>query len=79
MASWNVSMSCGGVARIRAASEELLPENWICFLVIAKPRDTTEPKTGRRKNLLLAVNKENTEDLSEGNLSPNSTIWEILI
>ena len=65
-------------SEIWAASEELLPENWICFLVIAKPRDTTKPKAGRRKNLLLAVNK-NTEDLSEVNLSPNSTIWEILI
>ena len=66
-------------SEIWAASEELLPENCICSLVIAKPRDTTKPKTGRRKNLLLAVNKENTEDLSKGNLSPNSTIWEILI
>ena len=67
------------VSEILAASEKLLLENCICCLLIVKPRDTTKPKTGRRKNLLLAVNKENTEDLSQGSFSPNSTIWEILI
>ena len=41
--------------------------------------DTTKPKIGRRKDLLLlAPSKENTGDLSQSNVSPDSKIGEVL-
>ena len=55
----------------------LLPKNWVHLLVGVKPKDTTKPKI-RRKYLLLAASKESTGDLSQSNVSPNSTIGEVL-
>ena len=44
---------------------EMLPENWVCLLVGVEPKDITQPKTGRRRDLLLAASKENTRDLAK--------------
>ena len=36
----------------------LIPESWVYLLIVAEPIDTTKPKSGRRKDLLLpAANK----------------------
>ena len=56
----------------------LLPQNWVHLLVGVEPKDTTKPKIGRRNDLLLAASKENTRDLSQSNVSPNSKIGEVL-
>ena len=56
----------------------LLPENWVRLLVGVEPKDTTKPKSGGRKDLLLAASKENTEDLSQISVSPRSKIGEVL-
>ena len=56
----------------------MLPRNWVCLLVSVEPKDTTEPKMGRRKDLLLAASKENTRYLSQSSVSPNSKIGEVL-
>ena len=32
--------------------------------------ETTKPESGRRKEFLTAADKENTRDLSQGNVSP---------
>lgn len=42
----------------------LLPESWVYLLMDIEPIDTTKPKSGRRKDLLLVASKENTGDLS---------------
>ena len=42
-----------------------------------EPIDTTKPKIGRRKDLLLAACKENTGALSQSSVSPNSKIREV--
>ena len=47
-------------------------------MVGVQPKDTTKPKTERRKDLLLAASKENTGDLSQSSVSPNSKIGEVL-
>ena len=52
----------------------MLPENWVRLLVGIEPIDTTKPKTGRRKDVLLAESKENTGDLFQSNVSLNSKI-----
>ena len=51
----------------------LFPENWVCLLVGIEPKDPAMPKSQRRRDLLLAVSKENTRDLSQRSLSLNST------
>ena len=33
----------------------LLPKKWVCLLAGVEPKDTTKPKSGRRKDLLLAA------------------------
>ena len=44
----------------------MLSENWVCL----KVDDTTRPKNGRRKDLLLlAASKKNTRDLSQSSIS----------
>lgn len=44
-----------------------------------QPKDTTKPKTGRRKDLLLfAASKENFRALSQSSVSLNSKVGEIL-
>ena len=44
-----------------------------------EPKDTTKPKIGRRKELLLiAASKENTGDLSQSSVSRNNKIGEVL-
>ena len=40
---------------------------------LVQPQDITKPKMGRRKDLLLAANKENT-DLSQSSVSPTVTL-----
>ena len=54
----------------------VLPENRVCLLVDVEPKDTIKPKS-RRKDLLLAANKENTGDLSQSCVSPNSKIGQV--
>ena len=56
----------------------MLPKNWVPLLVGVEPKDTTKPKIGRRKDLLLAVRKENTGDLSQSSVSLNSKTGEVL-
>ena len=55
-----------------------LLKNWVYLLVRVEPKDTTKSKVGRRKDLLLAASKENTRDLSQISVSPNSKIGEVL-
>ena len=44
-----------------------------------QPKDTTKPKTGRRKDLLLlAASRENSRALSQSSVSLNSKIGEVL-
>ena len=41
-------------------------------MVVVQPKNTTKPKIRRKKDLLLlAVSKENTEDLSQSSVSLN--------
>ena len=53
-------------------------KNWVCLLVAVKPKDTAKAEIGRRKDLLLAVSKENTGDLSQSSVSLSSTTGEVL-
>ena len=39
---------------------QVSPENWVHLLMGVKLKDTTKPKTGRRKGLLFAASKEYT-------------------
>ena len=55
----------------------MLPENWVRLLVGVEPKDTTKAESGRRKDLLLAASKENTRDLSQSSVSPNSKVGEV--
>ena len=55
----------------------MLPQNWVRLLVDVEPKDTTKPKIGRRKDLLLAASKGNTADLSQSSVSPNSKIGDV--
>ena len=56
-----------------------LPQNWVCLLVCAKPTDSTKPKTGRGKGLLLLMaSEENARDLSQRCGSQSSKIRELL-
>ena len=57
---------------------KLLLESWVCLFMGAEPKDPTKPEIRSRKYLLLAASKENTEDLSQSSVSPNSRIGEIL-
>ena len=59
-------------------SFRVLPKNWVCLLVDVEPKDTTKPEIKRRKDLLLAANKENTGDPSQSSVSPNCEIGEVL-
>ena len=56
----------------------LLLKTWVSLLVGVEPKDTTKPKIRRRKDLLLAASKENTGNLSQGNVFLNSKIGEVL-
>lgn len=57
----------------------LLPENWVHLLVGVKPVDTTKPKSGRKKDLLLLKeSKENTGGPSKSSVSLNSKTEEFL-
>ena len=40
-----------------------LPENWVCLLVGVEPIDTTKPKIGRRKDLLLLAARKGTRGI----------------
>ena len=55
-----------------------LLENWVRLLVGVEPIDTPKPKIRRRKDLLLAASKENTGDLSQSSVSPDSKTGEVL-
>lgn len=46
----------------------LLPEYWVHLLIGVEPKDTTKPKSRKRKDLLLAAGKENLGDLSQSSL-----------
>ena len=59
-------------------SQKRLPKVWICLWVGIKPKDTTKPKSRRRKDLFLAASKENTEDISQNSTSLNSKIGKVL-
>ena len=43
-------------------------------MVSVEPKDTTKPKSGRRKDLLLAVSRENTGDISQSCVSLNGKV-----
>ena len=45
--------------------DPLLPQNWMPLLVGIEPKDTTKPKIGIKKDVLLATRKENTSDFSQ--------------
>ena len=57
------------VSSTTVAGLRLLPENWVRLLLGVKPKDTTKPKSGGRKDLLLAASKENTGDLFQRNIA----------
>ena len=46
----------------------LLPEYWVHLLIGVEPKDTTKPKSGRRKDSLLAAGREDLGDLSQSSL-----------
>ena len=48
------------------------------LLVGMEPKDTTKPKIRKRKDLLLVASKENTRDVSQSSVSPNSKTGEVL-
>ena len=50
--------------------------HWVGLLVGTEPKDTTKPKSGRRKDLLLAARKEITGDLSQSSVFLNSKTGE---
>lgn len=53
----------------------MLSENWVCL----KVDDTTRPKNGRRKDLLLlAASKKNTRDPSQSSAPHTPKIGEVL-
>ena len=57
----------------------MLPENWVHLSAGAELIDTTKPSIGRSKNLLLlAASKQNTRDLFQSSIFPNSEIEEVL-
>ena len=68
----------GSQKSLHPHSEETVTKNWVRLLVGIKPKDTTKPKIGRRKDLLLAATKENTGGLSQSSVSSNSKIGEVL-
>ena len=43
-------------------------------MVGVEPKDTTKPKSRRRKDLSQAASKENTGDLSESSVSPTARL-----
>ena len=47
-------------------------------MVGVRPKDTTKPKTGRRKDLLLAASEENAGDILQSSVSPSSKTGEVL-
>lgn len=61
-----------------STADILLPQNWVHLLVGVEPKDTTKPKSGRRRHLLPEASKENTGDLSQSSVSPNGKIVEVL-
>lgn len=40
-------------------------KNWVLLFVGVRPKDTVKPKSRKRRNVLLAGNKENTGDLPQ--------------
>ena len=68
------SSFCGTV---HLCALSLLPENWIHLLVGVEPIDRPKPKIGGRKDLLFAASKENTGDISQSSVSPNSKSGEV--
>ena len=45
-------------------------------MVGIEPKDTTKPKSRRRKDLSHAASKENTGDLSESTVTPTTSFGE---
>ena len=56
----------------------VLPKNWLHFLLGSELTDTVKPLIRRRKGLLLAASMENTGDLSQHGVSPNSKTGDVL-
>ena len=58
------------LGQAKDTGEVLSTKNWIHISVGTKQKETTKPESGRRKEFLTAADKENTRDLSQGNVSP---------
>jgi len=58
------------LGQAKDTGEVLSPQNWIHISVGVMQKETTKPESGRRKEFLTAADKENTRDLSQGNVSP---------
>ena len=58
------------LGQAKDTGEVVSPKNWVHLAVAVKQKETTKPESGRRKDFLTAANKENTRDLSQGNVSP---------
>ena len=56
----------------------VLPKNWLHILLGSELTDTIKTMIGRRKGLLLAPSKENTEDISQSSVSLNCKIRGVL-
>ena len=56
----------------------VLPKNWLHILLGSELTDTIKTMIGRRKGLLLAPSKENTEDISQSSVSLNCKIGGVL-
>lgn len=56
----------------------VLPKNWLHLLLDSELIDAIKPMIRRRKDLLLGPSKENTEDLSQSNVSLNCKIGGVL-
>ena len=69
---WVISWSKVGSLETKS---DLLPEDWVCFLVAVEPKRTTKPKTRGRNDLLLSASKENTRDLSQSSVSLGWQHW----
>lgn len=58
---WHMIM-CEAEKGVESVTQELVPTH---LGGCPKPKDTTKPRIGRRKDLLLVSHKENMEDLSQ--------------
>ena len=71
---WHMIM-CEAEKGVESVTQELVPTH---LGGCPKPKDTTKPKIGRRKDFFLATNKENTRDLTQSSVSVNGRVREVL-